>query len=160
MQNKWCVCVSFLMKVSTKRNAFLRLRSPPEQPKREQKPPSAEPAWTHPQRRAVTRNPCVQADRAPLAQGARALAGPAGAARRGLTARCGMPDTRGCREHRHLWASSPRGETPSAWQADALAARPKCRCGAARNASSARPRRSREAMFSPGMARHTPRANR
>ena len=27
---------------------------------------------------------------------------------------------------RHLWDSSPRGETPSAQQADALAARPKC----------------------------------
>ena len=30
---------------------------------------------------------------------------------------------------RHLWDSSPHGETPSAKQADALAARPKCQCG-------------------------------
>ena len=30
---------------------------------------------------------------------------------------------------RHLWDSNPRGETPSAQQADALAARPKCQCG-------------------------------
>ena len=29
---------------------------------------------------------------------------------------------------RHLWDSIPRGETPSAQQADALAARPKCPC--------------------------------
>ena len=29
---------------------------------------------------------------------------------------------------RHLWDSNPRGETPSAEQADALTARPKCRC--------------------------------
>ena len=27
---------------------------------------------------------------------------------------------------RHLWDSNPRGETRVAWQADALAARPKC----------------------------------
>ena len=29
---------------------------------------------------------------------------------------------------RHLWDSNPRGETPSAEQADALTARPKCQC--------------------------------